>query len=130
MPPSELGGNDLTFFFSLNSRPVSASASTDEDNVAFCLPPVSVSHSSSSPTASLRTPATTATTEGLDSRTTKRKTQNRTAQRRFRERREQERTQLLALLQKLKAENTQISAVLGQTRERKVELEARAAAGN
>ncbi|CEL11542.1 hypothetical protein ASPCAL14643 [Aspergillus calidoustus] len=56
----------------------------------------------------------------------KRQAQNREAQRRFRERREQERAHLLGLLQKLGAENKQITNNLNQMQEKYITLEARA----
>ncbi|KAL3491664.1 hypothetical protein BJX62DRAFT_236928 [Aspergillus germanicus] len=127
-PTDDFSNDDLLFFSSLYARGVSQST---ED--LLCFSPVSTSNTLSSPTESF-----CGTIPGVSDKTaechadyahtskiTKRQAQNREAQRRFRERREQERNHLLSLLHKLSAENNRVSALLDQTREKYLTLEAR-----
>ncbi|KAL2845538.1 hypothetical protein BJX68DRAFT_269067 [Aspergillus pseudodeflectus] len=123
-PMDDFSNHDLLFFSSLYTRGVSQST---ED--LLCFSPASASNALSSPTESFSAINATESSGGPDytytSKITKRQAQNREAQRRFRERREQERNHLLSLLQKLSAENNRVSALLEQSREKYLTLEAR-----
>ncbi|KAL2842439.1 hypothetical protein BJX68DRAFT_270615 [Aspergillus pseudodeflectus] len=123
--------DDLRFFSSLYTTP--RRTPSGDDTICFSAPSNPLFSPPGSICAANQGSSKGDNTEGFSSgdlaytsKVSKRQAQNREAQRRFRERREQERAHLLGLLQKLGAENSKITNVLNQMREKYLALEARA----